>query len=222
MQNINQPDMERADRDLWQEESANSGNVLLRPRGARQKVVAKAQKKRAAVSIESLINELNAPEGFDIVEARKKILREFDTATTSDQRAEVLAIFKATMDLAERNLADRGDQAQLLAGLQKARAYDYKVFIVQECTVGLDTPVVGGDISVDMLMAVTNREIAAGRMTEDHSLRKIAVNGAAAPHMSHAELLARHAKLKADALEQSKAVSAPKTLGQKLKGLFGK
>ena len=174
------------------------------------------------MSIESLINELNAPEGFDIVEARKKILREFDTATTSDQRAEVLAIFKATMDLAERNLADRGDQAQLLAGLQKARAYDYKVFIVQECTVGLDTPVVGGDISVDMLMAVTNREIAAGRMTEDHSLRKIAVNGAAAPHMSHAELLARHAKLKADALEQSKAVSAPKTLGQKLKGLFGK
>ena len=46
-----------------------------------------------------------------------------------------------------------------------------------------------------MLMAATNREIAAGRMTEDHALRKMAVEGAAAPHPSHSELVAKHAQL---------------------------
>jgi hypothetical protein len=84
---------------------------------------------------------------------------------------------------------------------------------VQECTVGLDTPVVGGDVSIEMLMTVTDREIAAGRMTEDFSLRKIAVDGAAAPHLSHAELVAKHAQLKAE----NKAERPAKTVGEKLK-----
>jgi hypothetical protein len=61
---------------------------------------------------------------------------------------------------------------------------------------GLDNPQ-GGNVSVDMLMAVTNREIAAGRMTEDHSIRKHAVEFAAKPHMSHAELVERAAQIKA-------------------------
>ena len=85
-------------------------------------------------------------------------------------------------------------------------------------TGGLDSPG-GGDVSIELLMTVTNREIAAGRMTEDHSMRQIAVEGAAAPHFSHAELLAKHAKLK-EATEKSKAAPAPKTVGEKLKGLF--
>jgi hypothetical protein len=109
----------------------------------------------------------------------------------------------------------------LLANLQQARAQDYKIFILKESTVGLDTPVVGGDVSVDMLMAVTNREIAAGRMTEHQSMRKIAVEGAAAPHLSHAELLAKHAKLKEHSA-RPKAAPVAHTFGQKLKGLFGR
>ena len=164
------------------------------------------------MSIESLVSELTTAKSFDIVDVRAKIQKEFDAATTGEQRGRILAIFKATMDQLERSLAARLDQAQLLEDLRKARAQDYKIFIVQECTVGLDTPVVGGDISIEMLMSVTNREIAAGRMTEDHSMRQLAVEGAAAPHFSHAELIAKHAKLKDKA--------APKTLGQKLKTLF--
>ncbi|MGA7540689.1 MAG: hypothetical protein WBW93_18170, partial [Steroidobacteraceae bacterium] len=155
---------------------------------------------------------------FNIADVRNKILKEFDAAVTSDQRGTLLAIFKAVTDFVERNLV-RPDQSQLLEDFRKARDQDYKIFIVQECTVGLDTPVVGGDISVDVLLSVTNREIAAGRMTEDHSLRKQAVEGAAAPHFSHAELLAKHAKLK-DEAEKSRAAPAPKTVGEKLKSLF--
>jgi hypothetical protein len=178
-------------------------------------------KERSDMSIASLINEMKTTKNFDIVDIRAKIQSEFEAAQTSEQRGTVLALFKAAMDLTERNL--QGDhQAELLANFQEARAQDYKIFIVQESTVGLDTPVVGGDVSVDMLMAVTNREVAAGRMTEDHSLRRLAVDGAAAPHLSHAELLVKHARLKAEAAQSSprSAHAIGATLGKKLKGLF--
>jgi len=177
-------------------------------------------RKRADTVIENLINELRSAKTFDLPGSRTKIGKVFDAAVTSDQRGKVLALFKAIMNEGERQLISRGDQAELLESFRKARAEDYKLCILQECTVGLDSPG-GGDVSVDMLMAVTNREIAAGRMTEDHSQRKIAVEGAAAPHFSHAELLAKHAKLKEEA-QKSQVDPAPKTLGQKLKGLFGK
>ncbi len=171
------------------------------------------------MSIESLISELASAKSFDIVDVRAKIGKEFDAATTSDQRARVLAIFKATMDQVERYLTSRGDQGELLENIRNARAQDYKIFILQECTVGLDSPG-GGDVSVEMLMAVTDREIAAGRMTEEHSMRKIAVEGAAAPHLSHADLIAKHANLKHKA--QKGDETAAKTLLQKLKMPFWK
>jgi hypothetical protein len=191
------------------------------PHPSHAELLERAETRKASdMSIESLKNELLTTKNFNIADVRKKILKEFDAAVTSDQRGTLLAIFKAVTDNVERNLAVRPDQAQLLEEFRKARDQDYKIFIVQECTVGLDTPVVGGDISVDMLMAVTNREIAAGRMTEDHSLRKLAIEGAAAPHLSHTELVTKHAKLKHDA--RSKGKAAPKTLGQKLKTLLWK
>ena len=151
------------------------------------------------MSIQSLIDELKSAKNIDIASVRERIYKEFDAAATSDQRGTLLALFKAATDQVERTLVGRADQAQMLEDFRKARDQDYKIFIVKECTVGLDAPVVGGDISVDMLMAVTNREIEAGRMTEEHSLRKIAVEGASALHLSHAELVAKHANRKAEA-----------------------
>lgn len=186
-------------------------------------------RKRADASIENLINELKSAKTFDLPGARAKIGKVFDVAVTIDQRGKVLALFKAIMDEGERQLVRQGDQEELLAKFKEARVQDYKIFIVQESVVGLHSPG-GGQISVDMLMAVTNREIAAGRMTEDHSMRKIAVEGAAAPHFSHAQMLANDAKVR----EQAGQTNTPKTppgsaersyafgavLGQKLKGLF--
>ena len=171
------------------------------------------------MSIEGLVSELASAKSFDIVDVRAKIGREFDAALTSEERGKVLAIFTATMDQAERHLVKLGDQAELLANLRNAWAQDHKIFIVQECTVGLDSPG-GGDISVEMLLAVTNREIAAGRMTEDHSMRKIAVESAAAPHLSHAELIAKHAELKQKSQKGDEVAS--KKLLRKLKMLFWK
>lgn len=171
------------------------------------------------MSIESLISELASAKSIDIVDVRAKVGREFDAATTSDQRGRVLAIFKATMDQVERYLISRGDQGELLENIRNARTQDYNIFILQECTVGLDSPG-GGDVSVEMLVAVTDREIADGRMTEEHSMRKIAVQGAAAPYLSHADLVAKHASLKHKVPKGDE--TATKTLLQKLKKSFWK
>ncbi len=178
------------------------------------------------MSIESLANELATAKSFALVEVAEKIQRELDVAASSEQRGRVLAIFNMTMDQEERNLAAR-DQEALLEQLKKARAQHYRTFIVKECTVGGESPG-GGDVSVEMLMAVTNREIAAGRMTEAHALRRMAVEGAAAPHMSHAELVAKHARqaqptgpASSHGTDSSKlAYAFGSIVGRKLKGLF--
>jgi len=184
------------------------------------------------MSIQSLIEEMKAATNKDIHEVRAKLGQEFDAAVTSQQRGTVLALFTAYMDALERGLAAQQADPKLIENFRTAREQDYKTFIVQECTVGLDTPVVGGDVSIERLMAVTNREVAAGRMTEDHSLRKLAVQSAAAPHMSDTELVAKHAALRAQAAQKAtspettagnpKAYALGSVLGRTLKGLFRK
>ena len=192
-----------------------------------------ANARKSDALIQSLVDELTSAKTFGIVDTRAKIQRVFDGATTIEQRGRVLAIFKAVTDQADRHSTAYPDRAQVLADFRQAVAQDYKLLIVQESTLGLDTPVVGGDVSIEMLMAVTNREIAAGQMTEDHSLRKIAVEGSAAPHLSHAELVAKHARLKQEAAEKgsppapavgtaaaSRAEAVGTVLGRRIKSLF--
>lgn len=185
------------------------------------------------MSIESLVQEIEAASSHDLEKIRLRVEQEFFAAKTSDERGQVLGVFKNMMDRLERHLA-RGGYEKELAALREANAYEYKSLLVQESLVGGDNPA-RGDISTEMLMAVTDREIAAGRMTANHAVRKIALQCASATHSSHTELLAKHAKLKAEA-GQSDAASAPKgapssatvsyafgaTIGKRLKGLFRK
>ncbi len=145
-----------------------------------------------AVSVETLIDDLKSSDGINIATSRQKILDEFDAASTAEDRGRVLAVFKAVMDLTERNLI-ANNEAELLEKFREAREQDYRICIVKECTVGLNSPG-GGDVSVERMMAVTNREMAAGRMTQQHTLRQLAVNGAAAPHLSDAQLVEKHAQ----------------------------
>jgi hypothetical protein len=135
-------------------------------------MLAKAEaKRRADISIERLLNELKSAKSFsgrEAMEVREKIVKEFDAAVTGEQRSALLAMFTALMDQVERHLASQGDKAEVLTNFRDARAHEYKSLIVQESLVGGDSPG-GGDVSVEMLKYVTDREIAAGRMTEDHS-----------------------------------------------------
>ena len=90
----------------------------------------------------------------------------------------LLAIFKIVMDEVERHLGDEN-----LEQFRRERAKDYNVLIVRES-------LIGENVSVDKLAAVTDREVGAGRMPPDHELRKLAVRGIGAAHLSPTELKA--------------------------------
>ena len=126
-----------------------------------------------------LFQLLNAPGAplTNCQEIIKEINNEFGQAKTEDSRTALLATFKATMDIVESTVAP-----EELSIFQDARRKHYNSFIVQEA-------LVGENVCVEILYAITGREVNAGRMAPDHALRKTAESGMAAPHMSRAELL---------------------------------
>ena len=126
-----------------------------------------------------LFQLLNAP-GAPLTNWREiieEINNEFGRAKTEDSRAALLATFKATMDIVESQVAP-----EQLSGFQDARWKHYNSFIVQEA-------LVGQNVCVETLHAITGREVDAGRMAPDHELRKTAEMGMAAPHISRAEFV---------------------------------
>ena len=99
---------------------------------------------------------------------RADIHREFDKAQTFDQRGALLAIFHAMMDIVEKNLIASDD----LEKFRKARDQDYCLLLVKECTKD-------ANVRPDLLEQATTREVEAGRMSQDHQLRQLAVSGMA-------------------------------------------
>jgi hypothetical protein len=131
----------------------------------------------------------------------QEIDSEWNSAKTTEYRVALLHMFKATMDIAEATIVP--DDLQTF---REAQRKHYHSFIVQEA-------LVGNNICTETLFATTEREIAAGRMSPDDSLRQSAVTAMAAPHLSHAELLVQqHGGGDAGAMQKS-------GLGQVLKRL---
>ena len=62
------------------------------------------------------------------------------------------------------------------------RWWHYRNYLLQEV-------LVGQELCVETLYAVTEREIAAGRMEPSDRLRDIALRGRAQPHLTRAELI---------------------------------
>jgi hypothetical protein len=119
-------------------------------------------------------------------EIREKIHSEFAKAN-EEQRDALLALFTATMNIAEKAIAPED-----LEKFREARRQDYASFLVQEC-------LVGGNVCTETMDAVTRREVAADRMTPDDKLRNIAESAMAAPHHTRAQLLEIEAKRQAGA-----------------------
>ncbi len=113
-------------------------------------------------------------------EIRDEIFRAYRNARSEGQRDELLRTFLSTMTVVEGTLVTP-DQ---LPAFREARDNDYKSMLVEEATIG-------GALCMETLDRVTRREIMAGRMPPDASLRRTAEEGMAAPHPSQAELLAR-------------------------------
>jgi len=109
---------------------------------------------------------------FDFKSIREQIHDEFDRARTAEERVQLLMLFKASTDLVERNLAHDPDA---LEKLRNVRENDYRLFIIKEC-------MVDENVCADTMYALTAREIAAGRMSPDHSLRTLAERQMGVPH----------------------------------------
>lgn len=135
-----------------------------------------------------LLNEIGAPM-LNWREINAEICKEWDQ-TFGDQsesnwpllsvkRVDLLALFKSVMDIAESSI-----HPEDLEVMRDAREGQYKSFIFQEA-------MVGENVCVDTLYAVTEREIRAGRMDPGHALRKIATDGIAKQHFTRAELIAQ-------------------------------
>ena len=102
---------------------------------------------------------------FDWIAYSARVNEEFGAASTSEERSELLAARAAAMELVVRQLELHGEH---LDKFTDACELEYKRLIVQET-------LVDGVISYEKMLHVTDREIAAGRMSEDYALRTMAI-----------------------------------------------
>ena len=120
------------------------------------------------MSVSKLTRELeDAPphEPFDWIAFSARVNEEFGAATTSQERSDLLAARAVAIELVVRQLELHGEH---LEKFTDACELEYKRLIVQET-------LVDGAVSHEQMLHVTDREIAAGRMSEDYALRAMAV-----------------------------------------------
>src|ERR1700733_5224904 len=126
------------------------------------------------MSVSKLIQELeDTPlhEPFDWIAFSARLNEEFVAATTSEERSDLLAARTVAMEFVVRQLELHGEY---LEKFTDACELEYKRLIVQET-------LVDGVVSYEEMLHVTDREIAAGRMSEDHALRAIAIEESPQP-----------------------------------------
>ena len=130
------------------------------------------------MSVRELIDEVGEDPDFilDWKYIRERMHEEHKNASTVE-RVILLQAHKILMDAVRESMVDD----RQIEDFENARSQDYKFFIAKES-------LIGENISVETLYRVTQREIAAGRMEDSHSLAEVARLGMAAPHLSDNEL----------------------------------
>jgi hypothetical protein len=120
------------------------------------------------MSVSKVIQELEdmpPDEPFDWIAFSTRVNEEFAAATTSEERSELLAARAVAAEFVMRQLELHGDHLEKFTDVCEL---EYKRLIVQET-------LVDGVVSYEEMLHVTDREIAAGRMSEDYALRAIAI-----------------------------------------------
>jgi hypothetical protein len=110
---------------------------------------------------------------------RDDIHNELEKNPTTEERITLLQLFTAIMDLLERNL-EKVDPDKI-PDLRNVREADYRLMIVKES-------MIGENVCADILLEITDREIAAGRMAPDNGLRALAIEGTSIPHPTRERL----------------------------------
>jgi hypothetical protein len=111
------------------------------------------------------LQSLDPSKPFDAKGIRDRI-HDLYEAATHDERGTLLAILNATMGLLERQTTDPEAQERLRA----ARTADYNLLLMKES-------LEGENVSPARLLAATAREVAAGRMSPDDEMHKLAQAG---------------------------------------------
>jgi hypothetical protein len=120
------------------------------------------------MSVSKLVDELvDSPsdQPFDWIAFSARLNDEFAAAATAEERGDLLAARAVAMEFVIGQLELHGDE---LEKFTDACELEYKRLIVQET-------LIDGAVSRDRMRSVTDREIAAGRMSDDYALRAIAV-----------------------------------------------
>ena len=138
---------------------------------------------RGKMNATELLSQLKADaaagRSLDFRAIREQIHDASERTSDSGERIVLLQVFHAVMDLTERsgNIAPEG-----LEVFKDTRAKDYRLLLMREV-------LVGQNVSVELLNAVTHREVQAGRMPEDDEFRQLAVKGLTEPYLSVQQLL---------------------------------
>ena len=125
---------------------------------------------KAKELVDRLIREKRSGDALDWQQVRKDIHEAHDAANTDADRVLCLALHKMIMDAVERQDAIEGDK---LADFRETRQEDYNLLLMKEAMIGRTD----GLLQPDKIAAITRREVAAGRMSADDELHKLAVAG---------------------------------------------
>jgi hypothetical protein len=106
----------------------------------------------------------------------QEVNKQWDTADTEPKRAVLLQVLDATYNVLEATMSGED-----IRGFAEYRDKLYKTLLLSEV-------MIGENVSTARLVAVTEREVASGRMKENHTLRQLAVTASAAPYLSDEEL----------------------------------
>jgi hypothetical protein len=134
---------------------------------------------KATELMSQLAADAAAGKTLDFPAFREQLHDAYEQTTDSAERVLLLEIFDSVMDLIERSGSVSPEN---MSAFRETRAKDYKLLLAREV-------VIGQNASVELMNAVTQREVQAGRMAEDDELRQIAIRSFAEPHLSVQELL---------------------------------
>ena len=119
------------------------------------------------MSASELIQELESmppDRPIDWIALSERLNGEFRLASSSQERGAILAVRAKAIELVEHQLQLHGDQLEKFIDVCDL---EYKRLIVEEASEN-------SHISYIKMLTITDREIAAGRMSEDFALRQIA------------------------------------------------
>lgn len=124
-----------------------------------------------------LIDEIqaagSATGALNLAQTRERIHDAFAAATTEKERVALLDLHKLVMDA---SAANGNVSPENMARFLEVREQDYNLLLTHEY-------VIGENASWELLIEVTDREVAAGRMTEGNKLRQLALESRRNPRV---------------------------------------